>query len=152
MLTADAVRLVAYGLLGLVIVIDRITIWWIIAVAVVAAVFTVTHENAQFGAVRNVVPLEQVADATARNEARRRGHVAGWTAAGRCPVQRRTQPAVLRGRASYLLSFIGVSLIRQKMQQERTEPKAHPVTELLEGVRFTLGQPFLRAVLLIDPC
>ncbi len=151
MLTADAVRLVAYGLLGLVIVIDRITIWWIIAVAVVAAVFTVTHENAQFGAVRNVVPLEQVADATARNEARGAAmSLVGPPLGGALFSVARSLP-FFADALSYLLSFIGVSLIRQKMQQERTEPKAHPVTELIEGVRFTLGQPFLRAVLLIAP-
>jgi MFS family permease len=52
---------------------------------------------------------------------------------------------------SYLLSFLSISLIRKPLQQERTAPAEHPITEVLEGVRFVAREPFLRAVLLIAP-
>ncbi|NUT35635.1 MAG: MFS transporter [Hamadaea sp.] len=151
MLVADAVRLVAYALLAVLVVSDRVTLAWIVGITVVATIFHVAHENAQFGAVRNVVPLDRVAEATARNEARRAAvSLVGPPIGGALFGIARSLP-FFADALSYLLSFIGVALIRQPMQQERSEPREHPVKELTEGIRFTLSEPFLRAVLLIAP-
>jgi predicted MFS family arabinose efflux permease len=151
MLVADAVRLVAYALLAWAVLTDRVTLVWIVVTAMVASVFSVAHENAQFSAVRNVVPLEQVPDATARNEARGATvSLIGPPIGGALYGVARSLPFVADA-VSYLLSFIGVFLIRRPMQQERSEPREHPVNEMIEGVRFTLGEPFLRAVLFIAP-
>jgi MFS family permease len=149
MLGSDAVRLAAYALLAWLVLSDRVTLGWIIAVAIVSAAFSVAHENAQFGAVRNVVPLAQVPEATARNEARGAAvALVGPPLGGALFGIGRSLP-FLADAVSYLLSFAGIWLIRRPMQQDRTEPREHPVTELVEGVRFTLREPFLRAVLLI---
>ncbi len=62
MLTADAVRFLVYGWLSFTVLTGRATLWWIIATVVIEATrFAVVHDNAQLGAVRNVVPLSQVA-------------------------------------------------------------------------------------------
>jgi len=149
MLVADAVRLIAYTMLAFVVLRGEVTLGWIIATAVIASVFSVAHENAQFGAVRNVVPLTQVAEATARNEARGAAvSLIGPPIGGALYGVARSVPFVADA-VSYLLSFIGVALIREPMQEERTEPREHPVKELVEGVRFTITEPFLRAVLFI---
>lgn len=151
MLVADAVRLVAYALLAWAVLTDRVSLLWIVVTAMVASVFSVAHENAQMSAVRNVVALEQVPDATARNEARGATvSLIGPPIGGALYGVARSLP-FLADAVSYLLSFIGISLIRRPMQQERSEPRQHPVREMIEGVRFTLGEPFLRAVLLIAP-
>ncbi len=151
MLTADAVQLAAYGLLTWAIVTDRVTLSWIIVTAVVTAMMSVAHENAQFSAVRNVVPLEQVPDATARNEARAATvSLIGPPIGGALYSVARSLP-FLADAVSYLLSFIGVWLIRRPMQEKRSGPREHPVKELLEGLRFTFREPFLRAVLLVAP-
>jgi MFS family permease len=151
MLVADGVRLAAYALLAWAVLTDRVTLLWIVVTTMVASVFNVAHENAQFSAVRNVVPLEQVPEATARNEARGATvSLIGPPIGGALYGVARSLPFVADA-VSYLLSFIGLSLIRKPMQQERTGPREHPVKELVEGVRFTLNEPFLRAVLLIAP-
>jgi MFS family permease len=151
MLVADAVRLIAYALLGWVVLHGGVTLGWIVATAVITEVFSVAHENAQFGAVRNVVALTQVAEATARNEARGAAvSLIGPPIGGALYGVARSLP-FLADAFSYLLSFIGIALIRQPMQQVRTEPREHPVKELVEGIRFTIGEPFLRAVLFIAP-
>lgn len=151
MLVADLVRLVAYAVLAWAILTGRVTLPWIIITAMIASVFSVAHENAQFSAVRNVVPLEQVPDATARNEARGATvSLIGPPIGGALYGVARSLPFIADA-VSYLLSFIGVFLIRKPMQQERSEPRQHPVKEMIEGVRFTLGEPFLRSVLLIAP-
>jgi MFS family permease len=149
MLIADAARLVLYAALGVAILTGVVSLTWIVLTAATAAIFSVVHENAQFSAVRNVVPLAQVPEATARNEARGAAvSLVGPPIGGALFALGRSLP-FLADALSYLLSLAGVSLIRQPMQQERSEAKAHPFTELKEGVRFVFGQPFLRAVLLI---
>ncbi|MEV0270451.1 MAG: MFS transporter [Hamadaea sp.] len=151
MLVSDAVRLCAYTLLAVLVLLDRVSLAWIMAVTMIATVFHVAHENAQFGAVRNVVPLDRVTEATARNEARGAAvSLVGPPIGGALFGFARALP-FFADAVSYLLSFIGVALIRQPMQQERSEPREHPVKELAEGVKFTLSEPFLRAVLLIAP-
>ncbi|NUR69368.1 MAG: MFS transporter [Hamadaea sp.] len=151
MLVADAVRLSAYTLLGVLVLSDRVSLAWILAINMIATVFHVAHENSQFGAVRNVVPLDRVPEATARNEARQAAvSLVGPPIGGALFGLARALP-FFTDALSYLLSFIGVSLIRQPMQQERSEPREHPIKELAEGVKFTLSEPFLRAILLIAP-
>jgi MFS family permease len=151
MLVADGVRLVAYAVLAWAVFTHRVSLLWIVVTAMVAAVFSVAHENAQFSAIRNVVPVDRVPEATARNEARGATvSLIGPPIGGALYGIARSLP-FLADAVSYLLSFIGVSLIRKPMQEERSEPRDHPVKELIEGVRFTLGEPFLRAVLLIAP-
>ncbi|MEV6970800.1 MFS transporter [Hamadaea sp. NPDC051192] len=151
MLVADAVRLCAYLSLGILVLADRVSLAWIVAINMIVTIFHVAHENAQFGAVRNVVPLDRVPEATARNEARGAAvSLIGPPIGGALFGLARALP-FFTDAVSYLLSFIGVSLIREPMQQERSEPREHPVKELIEGVKFTLSEPFLRAVLLIAP-
>ncbi|HEX6685924.1 MAG TPA: MFS transporter [Candidatus Limnocylindrales bacterium] len=151
MLISDGVRLVAFALLAWAVLTDRVTLLWIVATAVVAGLGSVAHETAEFSAIRNLVPLPQVPDATARNEARQAAvGLIGPPIGGALFGVARSLPFIADA-ISYLLSFIGVWLIRKPMQQERTEPREHPVKELIEGVRFTFSEPFLRAVMLIAP-
>jgi MFS family permease len=151
MLVCDAVRLFTCAVLAWAVLTDRVTLLWIIISAMVTALFAVTHETAEFSAVRNIVPLQQVPEATARNQARMAAvNLAGPPIGGALFALARSLPFFANAFA-YLLSFIGVWLIRQPMQQERTEPHEHPVKAFVEGVRFTWHEPFLRAVVLIAP-
>lgn len=151
MLTADIVQFVCYSLLAWAVLTDRVTLAWIIVATVIGALFTVVHETSQFGAIRNIVALQQVAEATARNQARLAAtNLAGPPIGGALFGLARSLP-FLADAISYLISFIGILLIRKPMQQERTEPRGHPVKELAEGVRFTFSEPFLRTVVLVAP-
>jgi MFS family permease len=151
MLVADTVRLLAYALLGVLVLTESVTLAWIVGTAMFTTIFNVAHENAQFGAIRNVVPLDRMPEAAARNEARFAAvSLVGPPIGGALFGFARALP-FFADALSYLVSFVGVSLIREPMQEDRTEPREHPVKELKEGVRFTLSEPFLRAVLLIAP-
>ncbi len=151
MLTADTARLIAYLTLAFAIVTGQVTLIWIIVTTLVGSVFGVAHESAELGAIRNVVPLAQVSDAIARNEARGAAvSLIGPPIGGALYGFSRSLP-FFADAVSYLLSFIGVWLVRKPMQQERTEPHGHPVKEMIEGIRFTIAEPFLRSVLFIAP-
>jgi predicted MFS family arabinose efflux permease len=130
---------------------DRITLPWIVASVMIAGLFDAASDTAHLSAVRNVVPLPQVAEASARNEARGAAvNLIGPPIGGALFGFARFLPFAADA-VSYLLSFVGIWLIRKPMQQERTEPHEHPVKALIEGVRFTWSEPFLRAVVLIAP-
>jgi hypothetical protein len=45
--------------------------------------------------------------------------------------------------------MIGVALVRRPLQQRRAENPGRHVAEMVEGLRFVFGDPFLRAILLI---
>jgi predicted MFS family arabinose efflux permease len=49
---------------------------------------------------------------------------------------------------SYAMSFVAVALVRTPLQEAREPRTARFVTEALEGVRWILGQPFIRATTL----
>jgi MFS family permease len=151
MLVCDAVRFITCSLLAWAVLTGYVNLAWIIVAATINALFAVTHETAEFSAVRNIVPLQQVPEATARNQARMAAvNLAGPPIGGALFALARSLPFFANALA-FLLSFIGVWLIRTPMQQQRTEPHDHPVKAFLEGVRFTWREPFLRAVMLIAP-
>ncbi|HZM84551.1 MAG TPA: MFS transporter [Candidatus Limnocylindrales bacterium] len=151
MLTCDAARLFAFGLLGWAVLTDRITLLWIVATVMVVGLFDAASDTAHFSAIRNVVALQQVPQASAANEARQAAvNLVGPPIGGALYGFARSVP-FFADAISFLLSFIGIWFIRRPMQQERTEPREHPVKELIEGVRFTWREPFLRAALFIAP-
>jgi MFS family permease len=151
MLTCDAVRLLAFGLLGWAVLTDRVTLLWIVVTVMVAGLFDSASDTAHMSAVRNVVPLPQVPQASARNEARQAAvGLIGPPIGGTLYGLARSLPFIADA-ISFVLSFIGIWLVRRPMQEERTEAREHPVKELIEGLRFTWREPFLRAVVLIAP-
>lgn len=151
MLICDAARLLVFGLLGWTVLTDRVTLLWIVLTVIVAGLFDATSDTAHFSAIRNVVALRQVPQAQAANEARQAAvALVGPPVGGALYGFARSLPFVADA-ISFLLSLLGIWMIRRPMQQERTEPHEHPAKELIEGVRFTWREPFLRAVLLIAP-
>lgn len=150
MLTCDGVRLVAFAGLGVLVLTGRASLLVIALVAVVEAVGSAIVEIAEASAMPMIVPVEQVADASARNSVR--GAAAGLLGpplGGLLFGIARALPFLVHA-LTFLLSFIGIALIRRPMQKEVAERHRSPILRgLAEGFRFVFTQPFLRAQVFI---
>jgi MFS family permease len=149
MLTCDAIRLVAYLVLGFVVLSGDVSIPVVIAVTVIGSACTALFGTAEHSSLRNLVTHGQLPDAVARNEARSYGTtLAGPPLGGLLFGVARALP-FFADALTFLASFIGVSLIRRPLQEPRAEPLGRSLTALAEGLRFVFGNPVLRAILLI---
>ena len=149
MLGCDAARLAGFALLGVLVLAGRATLVWIMVAAVVEAAGSAVFMTAERAALRSVVALSQLSGAVARNEARSAvASLAGPPLGGALFSLGHAVP-FLGDALSYLLSMIGIGLIRTPMQQPRTRTRDSALAQVREGISFVLRQPFLRAVLLI---
>jgi MFS family permease len=151
MIACDAIRLLAYAGLAVLVVTHHATIPLIIVAAVIDAIGGGLFNTAEMSAVRNIVALDQVPAATARNEARGAASALIGPPIGGVLFSIGRAIPFLADAVSYAVSMIGISLIRQPLQQERTQPAGHPIAELREGLRFSWGKPFVRATILLAP-
>lgn len=151
MLSCDAARLLAYGALAFIVVDRHANLIVITAFAVIDAAGGTIFQTAEMAAMRNVVAVEQVPAAYARNEARdQAASLAGPPFGGLLFGAAHALPFVADA-ISYALSFIGVALVRQPFQQERTERSRGAVHDVREGLRFCWRQPFVRTTMFLAP-
>jgi MFS family permease len=147
MLVCDTISLVAYAGLGLAVLDGRATLGLVVIATVIGTVSGAVFGTAEHSALRNLVPPAQLSAAVARNEARAYGTgLAGPPVGGLLFGIGHALP-FLGDALTYLLSLIGVLLIRKPMQEVRDPPQSG--SAMAEGVRFVLGNAFLRATLVI---
>jgi hypothetical protein len=116
---------------------------------VIGAACNALFGTAEHSALRNIVWPAQLPEAVAANEARAYGtSLAGppiggllFGIAGALPF--------FGNAVTFLLSLIGVALVRRPLQQPRADLPAGHAAAMAEGLRFVFGNPFLRAILLI---
>ncbi|MDO0924512.1 MFS transporter [Streptomyces sp. TG1A-8] len=149
MIACDAFRIAAYALLTCAVLAGAAGLPVILAVVAGSAAATALFSTAEHAAVRNLVRPDQIATAVARNEARAYGtSLAGPPLGGLLFGVGRALP-FLGNTLSFLLSLAAVVCVRRPLQQLR-EPKAQGAgASAGQGVRFVLGHPFLRTLLLI---
>ncbi|MBU2664501.1 MFS transporter [Actinoplanes bogorensis] len=149
LVTSDAVRLLAFATLTTAVLTDRAGLWLILVVAVVDASAGAIFGTAEDASLRSIVPVEQLPDAVARNEARSYGtSLAGPPLGGVLFSLGHAVPFAANA-VSSLVSIVAVLFIRKPLQSAR-EDKPQPYgVALAEGVRFVLTHPFLRALMLI---
>ncbi|MFF5532693.1 MFS transporter [Streptomyces cinerochromogenes] len=149
MIACDVLRLVAYAMLGWAVVTGGASLPVILTVVVVGAAATAVFSTAEHASVRTLVSPGQLTSAVARNEARTYGvTLAGPPLGGLLFGLGRALPFFCDA-LSFLLSLAAVSRIRRPLQQLRREPAPPVGASVKEGLRFLLGHPFLRALLLI---
>ncbi|MEU0052301.1 MFS transporter [Streptomyces sp. NPDC006309] len=149
MIVCDVLRIAVYALLGCAVVTDTATLPLILAAVVAGSAATAVFSTAEHAAVRNLVPIDQLTTAVARNEARTYGvSLAGPPLGGLLFGLGRALP-FLGNAVSFLLSLAAVLFIRRPLQQPRQEAPPAAVASATQGVRFLLGHPFLRSLLLI---
>ncbi|MEV0842177.1 MFS transporter [Actinocatenispora sera] len=151
MLGCDAIRLVAFAGLTVSLLLGYGNVLAILVVAVLESVCAAAFDTGAMSAVRNLVPLDQVPTAVARDEARTYAvGLVGPPIGGAVFGLGRALP-FLADAISYLVSLVGLLLIRRPMQEKATpaDTDTSPLHDLLEGLRYTVTTPFLRAAMLI---
>ena len=150
MLICDGIRLAAYLALGLMILQPgSVTLAGVIAVTVIGSASNACFGTAEHSALRTIVANGQLPSAVARNEARSYATSLAGPPIGGLLFQIGRSLPFFGNAVTFLLSLIGVALIRRPLQQPLAEQPAGHASALAEGFRFVFGDPFLRAVLLI---
>ncbi|GIE97531.1 MFS transporter [Paractinoplanes rishiriensis] len=149
MVVCDLVRLAAFAALTAAVCTGRAGLPLILAVALVDAAAGALFGTAEDASLRSIVPVAQLPDAVARNEARSYGaSLAGPPLGGFLFGLGHAVP-FLGNVLSYLVSVVAVWCIRKPLQSNQTPNQQGYAAALAEGVRFVLGHPFLRALLLV---
>lgn len=149
LIACDGGRAAAAGSLGLALALGHFVFAHVLLVAFVEGSLGVLYGPSESAAVRRVVPPEQVREAVARNQSR--SYLAGLLGpplGGGLLALGRALP-FLADAASYLAALAGVLYARRSLVLPRSERSGrHLLTEMLDGLRWIWGRPFLRALLL----
>ncbi|MEU6465421.1 MFS transporter [Streptomyces sp. NPDC046976] len=149
MIVCDALRIAVYALLGWAVLTGAARLPVILAVVIAGAAATAVFSTAEHASIRSLVRPDQLASAVARNEARTYGvSLAGPPLGGLLFGLGRFLP-FLGNALSFVVSLAAVCWIRRPLQQPRKEVAAPVGASTAEGLRFLLGHPFLRALLVI---
>ncbi|NMO55843.1 MFS transporter [Actinoplanes sp. TBRC 11911] len=149
MLICDVIRLFAFAVLTAAVATGHAGLALITIVAVVDAACGSLFNTTEHAALRSIVPARQLPDAVARNEARSYGTTLAGPPLGGLLFGVTHALPFLGNALSYLVSLIGITMIRKPLQAARREPPAGHAAALAEGLRFVFTNPFLRAVVVI---
>jgi MFS family permease len=144
MIAADGARALAIATLAASILLDRVSFWPIVVVAFVEGTGSVFFNTAHAGALRAIVPRQQLPGAV--GVIRARGAtvmLAGPPLGGALFTLGRAVPFVFDA-VSYAFSFLSLVLMRTPFQEERELDAARLRAQVVEGFRFLWSRPFLR--------
>jgi MFS family permease len=149
LLVADGARAVAFTSLVIALALDRVALAHILVVAFVEGAFFVFFRLAESAALPQVVPKEQLPTAVAQNQARDQGaELAGAPLGGLLFGVDRLLPFLFDA-VSYAVGFVTLLLIRRPLQEDRPPSGTRVREEVVEGVRWTWSQPFIRAIVVL---
>jgi predicted MFS family arabinose efflux permease len=149
MLACDAGRMAALAVLAAAVAAGHAPLALIAGVALVEGCLSVVFMLSELSAVQLLVPSGQLEPALAQNEARVRGAgLAGQPLGGFLFGLGRAVPFLFDA-ASYAVSLLTLAAIRRPLVADDAGERRHPRAELTEGLRWLIGQPFLRATTLL---
>jgi MFS family permease len=149
MIGAHALRALAIGALGVLIVLDEVVYWVVPVVALVEGAGAALFGAAQHGAFRAVVPTPQLPAAVAVVTGREAAvSVASPALGGVLFGIARALPFLVHA-LLYVFSATALLLMRTPFQQERDPDRASLRERLTEGFRFLWQNAFLRTVALL---
>jgi MFS family permease len=144
MILADAVRAVAVGTLAVSLVAFDMPYWVLPCIAFVEGTGTAIFAAAQPGAVRAVVPVEQLPEAAGAQSGRAAAvRIVGPPIGGSLFEVARSLPFVADA-VSYAFSTISLLLMRVRFQEERVRDNSRIRERMREGMQFIWHQPFVR--------
>jgi MFS family permease len=144
MIVADVIRAVALGSIAIALVAGDLAFAHIIVVAFVEGSFSVFFRVAESAALPQVVPKEQLPDAIAQNQARQQGAgIVSQPLAGFLFSIGRAVPFVF-DTISYTASVVTLLFIRPSFQEVRERSLASLRSQMAEGIRWLIREPFLR--------
>ena len=144
MIAAHALRAVAVGTLGVLVAVDDIAFWVIPTVAFVEGAGAAVYATASAGAMRAVVPKQQLPDAVAVVTGREAAISLGAPPVGGALFGLARALPFLVHAASYAVSTVLLVVMRTPFQEEREVDAAPLRTRLAEGFRFLWAHSFLR--------
>lgn len=152
MLASDLVRLLALGGLGVAVVMGFPSWQLVLVIAFVQGTASAFHGSAQGAVLRAVVPPEQRAAASARNEAGTYGAtVAGPPLGGALFALTRSAP-FLADAVSYAVSLLTLLGVHGHFNPEPAKMERQGLLrEVATGIRFVWNTPFLRALVIQLP-
>jgi predicted MFS family arabinose efflux permease len=149
MLGAEAVQAVAIGGLAVAVATDNAALWVIVAVAFVEGAGSVVFGVAQAGALRAVVPREQLPAAVAVQRGRSAAvQIIGPPLGGALFGLGRAVPFAADS-ATYAFSLLSLAAMRTPFQERRKTDPARLRSQIVEGFRFLWAHPFLRATTIL---
>jgi MFS family permease len=144
MIGADALRAAAMAGLAISLVVGGVPFWVLPCVAFVEGIGSTVFNAAQPGALRAVVPIEQLPEAAGAQSGRTAGvRIIGPPLGGVLFEAGRALPFVADA-CSYACSTVSLLLMRGHFQEERGHDPASARRRAAEGLSFTWRQPFLR--------
>ncbi len=149
MIAAHAVRAVAIGSLGTLLLLDEAVYWIVPAVAFVEGAGAAVFSAAQSGAFRAVVPTAQLPEAVAVVTGREAAvSVASPALGGALFGVARALPFLVHA-VLYAFSAVALLAMRTPFQEERDADRSSLRTRLVEGFRFLWEHAFLRTTALL---
>jgi MFS family permease len=149
MIAAHALRAVAIGSLGALLVLDEVVYWIVPAVAFVEGAGAAVFSAAQAGAFRAVVPTPQLPGAVAVVTGREAAvSVASPALGGVLFGIARALPFLVHA-VLYVFSAAALLAMRTPFQQKRDADSSPLRSRVAEGFRFLWGNAFLRTVSLL---
>lgn len=144
MIGADVVRVVAMALFAAWLAAGDVGFWAIVAIAFAEGTAATVFIAADPGALRAVVPAQQLPAANGAREARRSVvRLAGPPLGGALFAVGRTLPFAVNA-VSYLFSTVSLLAMHTPFQEERARDPAPLRAQLAEGFRYMWSHPFLR--------
>lgn len=149
MIAAHAVRAVAIGGLGALVLLDEVVYWIVPAVALVEGAGAAVFSAAQAGAFRAVVPTQQLPGAVAVVTGREAAiSVASPALGGALFGVARALPFLVHA-VLYVFSAVALLAMRTPFQRERDVDQSSLRSRVAEGFRFLWDNAFLRTVSLL---
>lgn len=144
MIAADLVRATTIATIAAASAVGEVSIALIVSMAVVASVATIAFDAAETAAVASLVPRDQLVQANGRLQASySAAQVAGPLLAGVVVTLLPLEVVLALDAASFLVSAGLLATVRTSFGGRR---RARPgvLEDIVEGLRFTLGNPVLR--------
>lgn len=144
MIVADVLRAATLGSLVAAIALGRLTFAQVAVVAFVEGTLYVFFNVAEIGALRSVVPKEQLTTAAAAEQGRYATVVIAAPPLGGALFGIARALPFVADVVSYVFSVVSLLAIRKPFQEERERDEAPLRTQVAEGFRFLWRHPFVR--------
>jgi MFS family permease len=144
MIVSDVARAAAVGTLGALVLLHEAPWWAIAIVGVVEGICSTLFAAASAGALRAVVPPQQLPAAISARTGRTSLTMIGGPPLGGALFQVARALPFLVDAGSYAFSFASLAALRTPFQQPRERDTASMRSQLAEGFHYLWSRPFLR--------
>jgi MFS family permease len=148
MILSDVVRAAAIAILPCLALVDRLSVWSIYAVLFISSTVSIYFDSAQFAAIPSLVRQEDLVSSNGRLQASYSaasivGPLLGGVLVAWIPIE----TLLLFDALSFLISAFSLMLINRSFNAVGKREVASIRADVIEGLRYVLHQPVLRAIL-----